>query len=133
MTFTFAQPFDNIARVRINIGDVDSTRAIFSDEVINAAITEAGTWQSAVIMLIQSIIAQLSSQPTMRADWLQVDYQTALDSWQKLLPIKARQLGVASGQITATAQYIWRPDSDQTAEPTYPDDGPGGQLPNLIG
>lgn len=140
MTFTFdlTNGFTPLTHCRFHIGDVDSTRAIFQDEVINAVITDAGSWQKAVILCIQSIIAMLSSNPDFHADWLTVSYDKAIASWTSLLSLKSRELGVPSGQITATALYIWRPDSDQLAEPTYPASGPAGGianagLPNIVG
>jgi hypothetical protein len=135
MTFTYdlTNGFTNLTRVRFNVGDVDASRAIWQDEVINAVITDAGSWQKAVILLIQSVIAMLSSNPDFHADWLTVSYDKAIASWTALLNLKSRELGVPSGQIVATALYIYRPDSFQTTEPTYPLDGPGGDLPNMVG
>lgn len=135
MTFTYdlTNGFTPLSHVRFNIGDVDANRAIFQDEVINAVIADAGTWQKAVILCIQSVIAMLSSNPDFHADWLSVSYKQAVDSWTKLLTLKSRELGVPMGQITATPLYIWRPDSFQTEEPTYPEPGAGGSLPNLTG
>lgn len=120
MTFSFVTPFNDISRVRFNIGDVNGDRAIFSDEIITAVIIEVGTWQAAVIACIQDIIAQLTAQPNFRADWLSVDYTTALANYQALLNLKARQLNVPNGQITATSSYLWRPDSNQQSSPAYP-------------
>lgn len=135
MTFTYdlTNGFTNLTRVRFNVGDVDASRAIWQDEVINAVITDAGSWQKAVILLIQSVIAMLSSNPDFHADWLTVSYDKAIASWTALLNLKSRELGVPSGQIVATAVYIYRPDSFQTSEPIYPLDGPGGDLPNMVG
>lgn len=126
MTFTFATPFNNISLVRFNIGDVNSDRAIFTDEVIQAAIDYYGTWQIATVNLIQNIIMQLSSNPDFKADWLQSDYKTSLQYYTDMITRVARQLGVPYGQIQASAGFIWRPDSRQTAPPVYPQDGPGG-------
>ena len=109
---------------RFHTGDTDCTRQIFSDEEITAIIANAGTWQKGVILGIQSLIARMSTNPDFHADWLTVDYKEAIASFTKLLTLKARELGVPSGQIIGAALYIWRPDSFQTEEPTYPDDGP---------
>lgn len=120
MSFSFSTPFNDISRVRFYIGDVSADRAIFQDEVIVAVIAQTGTWQTAVIACIQNIISQLSSQSDFKADWLSVDYKTALQYWQNQLNLLARQLGVPNGRIVATATYLWRPDSNQQGEPTYP-------------
>lgn len=129
MTFSFNPGTDgwtNLNHVRWEIGDVNSDRVIFTDEIINAVISDQGSWQTAVISCIMTIIMQLNSNPTFKADWLQVDYKTALDGYEKMLTIKARELGVPVGQITATALYIWRPDSMETSQIVYPQDGPAG-------
>lgn len=119
-TFDLTGGFTPLTHVRFEIGDVNSDRQILQDETINAVIADTGSWQTAVIACIENIIMQLTSQPDFRADWLQVDYRTALEYYQKMLPLKARQLGVPMGQVRANARYIWRPDSNQTSEPTYP-------------
>lgn len=135
ITFTYdlTSGFTPLTHVRFNIGDVQADRAIFQDEVINAVVADAGSWQKAVILCIQSVIAMLSSNPDFKADWLSVSYKEAIASWTALLNLKSRELGVPSGQITARTAYIYRPDSFQTTEPTYPLDGPGGDLPNMVG
>jgi hypothetical protein len=119
-SFDISSGFDNVSHVRYNIGDTDCTRAWFTNEEITAIVADQGSWQAAVISCLLNIVARLSGEPDFRADWLQVDYKTALDSYRKLLTIKARELGVPYGQIVATPVYIYRPDSDQTASPTYP-------------
>lgn len=133
MTFTFDPATDgwtDLNHVRWEIGDINADRIIFSDEIIDAVVSDQGTWQTAVISCLLTIIMQISSNPDMTADWLHVSYKTALDSYQRMLTIKARELGVPVGQITATALYIWRPDSDQTSAVVYPADGPAGGLVN---
>lgn len=129
MTWTFDPATDgwtNVNLVRWNIGDINSDRQIFQNEVIDAVVSNVGSWQAAVIGCIENIIMQLSSNPTFKADWLQVDYKTALESYKNMLTLKARDLGVPVGQITSTALYIWRPDSMETSQIVYPQDGPAG-------
>ncbi len=115
--------FSDSDLVRFHTGDVDCSRAIFSNEEITAIIDTAGSWQVAVILGIQSIIARMSTNPDFKADWLSTDYKTAIASFTNLLTLKARELGVPMSTITANARYIWRPDSFQTSEPTYPEQG----------
>ena len=129
MTFSFNPGTDgwtDLNHVRWEIGDINSDRVIFSDEIIDAVISDQGSWQTAVIACILTIIMQLNSNPDFKADWLQVSYKTALDGYNKMLLIKARELGVPVGQITSEALYIWRPDSMETSQIVYPQDGPAG-------
>ncbi len=129
MTFSFdpgTAGWTDLNHVRWEIGDINSDRVIFSDEIINAVVSDQGSWQTAVIACIMTIIMQLNSNPDFKADWLQVSYKTALDGYNKMLLIKARELDVSVGQIKSTALYIWRPDSMETSQIVYPQDGPAG-------
>lgn len=120
MTFSYSPFTANKDRVRFHIGDTDSTQAWFTDEELTAIITEAGSWQAAVIACLKNMIARLASEPTMRADWLQVDYATALKNLNDLLKNKASELGVTAGRsVTGAVVQTYRPDSDQTAEIDY--------------
>lgn len=123
-TYLSGLTFTNSDLVRFHTGDTDCSRQIFSDEEISAIIANAGSWQKAVILAIQSIIARMSTNPDFHADWLTVDYKEGIASFTKLLTLKARELGVPLAPITASSLYIWRPDSFQTQEPSYPQDGP---------
>src|SRR5437762_1987965 len=109
MTFTYIQPFNDIARVRFHLGDTDSTAARFTDEEISAIITEQGNWQTAVIACLENLIARLSGTPDFRADWLQVSIGSALAGYESLLKTKRREFGIS--RITAEAVHIYRPDS----------------------
>lgn len=114
MAFTYtpsATPSD-ITRVRYHIGDTAEATAIFSDEEITMVIAEAGSWQGAVLSCIRSIIARISAEPNFTADWLRVDYATALAGYQKLIALKAAELGVSgtSNPITATTVRVTRAD-----------------------
>jgi len=135
MAWTFDPATDgwtDVNRVRWNIGDVNSDRQIFQDELIQAVVTDVGTWQIATIVCIEDIIMQITSNPDLTADWLHVSYKTALDSYQRMLTLKARDLSVPVGQITSTALYIYRPDSFETAPIVYPGDGPAGGINNNL-
>jgi hypothetical protein len=65
---------------------------------------------------IQLLMAQLTD-PDFQADWLRVDASTAYKSLESLLATKRQQFGVAAA--VATTGFAWRPDSGQTAAPTF--------------
>lgn len=116
MTFTYA-PFDNDSdRVRFHIADTVEASAIFSDEEINALISEEGGWQAAVIACLESLIAQ-TAQPGFTADWLKVDNAAANAAYRALLREKQRRFGHA--RITASAVHTYRADSNQLETPDY--------------
>lgn len=110
MSFTFATPFNDIARVRFYTNDTDESTARFSDELITAVITEAGSWQQAAIMFLDKIILELS-EPGFSADWLKVDNATARKAYQETRDRLVKQLG--SNVITGTASPVYRADSHQ--------------------
>lgn len=118
MTFTYTlSPATDLTRVRFHIGDTDSSAAKFSDEEINFVISEAGTWQKAVIQLIQTLIAKLGHTPDATMDWLKIEPSKALAAYEKLLNEKRRELGIVS--LTSTAVHVYRADSDQTESPDW--------------
>lgn len=85
MTFTFntTTPTDR-DRVRLAIGDIDSTAPKLTDEVIAMLISEEATWQKAAIAAVKTLIAQLLI-PDFTADWLKVDASTAVKGYERLL------------------------------------------------
>ncbi|MDX2078561.1 MAG: hypothetical protein SFZ02_19170 [bacterium] len=119
MTFSYtpsASP-DDITRVRYHIGDTVEATAIFDDETITMIIAEEGSWQLAVIDAIKSIIAKIAGEPNFTADWLRVDYATALAGYQKLLALKAAQFGVSastSASLGSSSVRVTRSDWDDT-------------------
>ncbi len=118
MTFTFDESLStDLAKVRHHIGDIDSTRAWFTDAHINGVISLEGSWKKAVIACIQSMIARSALEPDMSADWLTLHPDTSTKALERLLTIKARELDVSL--FTATAVHTYRPDSDQTEEVDY--------------
>lgn len=116
MTFTYnvASPTD-VTRVRFHTGDTVEDSAKWSDEEITFVITESGSWQRAVIQLLQGLVAEMARTPNFRADWLSVDAAQALPALKELLAQKRRELDVAS--ITATSQAVYRSDSLATEPP----------------
>ncbi len=116
-TYDLSTP-DNNTRVRYHVGDVDSTVAMFQDDEIAFVLSEEGTWQLAVVSLIKSIIARLSHEPDMTADWLTISWRRSADNWQKLLSVKMSEFGINS-RSAATVTHVYRPDSLATEAPDY--------------
>lgn len=119
MTFSFdlVTPTD-VTRVRRHISDTDETTAIFSDEEIQFNLDEEGTVNKAVIALIKQIIAKLSNEPDMKADWLQIDWRRSSDAWFKLLEDKKQEFGLG-WHVVSGGQHSYRPDSLQKEAPDY--------------
>lgn len=122
MTFTYTLPFNDISRVRFNTGQTVSGETFMSDEEINAVITEAGGWQGAVIASLKFIIMRLS-QPNFKADWLQVDNETARKGYEAMLADKINELGISS--VSAEAVHVYRADSGLIEEPDFSAGRPG--------
>lgn len=119
MTFSFdlVTPTD-VTRVRRHISDTDETTVIFSDEEIQFNLDEEGTVNKAVIALIKQIIAKLSNEPDMQADWLRVDWRRSSDAWFKLLEDKKQEFGLG-WHVVSGGQHSYRPDSLQKEAPDY--------------
>lgn len=119
MTFTFdAALSTDRDRIRLEIGDTDSNGYFLQDETIAALLTREGTVGGAIVQCLYAILALLA-QPNFKADWLQVDNDTAYKSMTALLSAKLRQYGVAAGTYTASVTHTYRKDSNQTEEPDY--------------
>lgn len=119
MTFTYnlAVP-DDITRVRRHISDTDAATAIYSDEEITFFLAEEGTVAKTVIACIKQVIAKLSMEPNMKADWLQVDWATAMAGWKSLLAEKKSEFGLGF-QVSSGGQHSYRPDTLQKEAPDY--------------
>lgn len=130
MTFTYtpATPTD-ITRVRFHLADTVEATAIFSDEEINFAIAEAGTWQGAVIACIRSIMASLAGEPDMTADWLKIDWRRSADNWRVLLNEKAQQFGIGKARASSGGHHAYRPDGLMKEEPDWENDFVENDLP----
>lgn len=119
-TYTVTAPYTDLARVRFETRDnKGSTTAMFSDEEIAFQISEKGSWQAAVISLLEAKISEIGDQPDYTAQWLSVKYATTLAALESLLNRKRQEYGIAG--IRATTGFAWRPDSAQTEAPTFPD------------
>lgn len=119
MTFSYTpSAVNNVTRVRYHLRDTDESAAMFTDEEIEMVISEEGSYQAAVISLIQSTIAQISREPDMSADWLKIDWRRSVASWQALLSEKKKAFNLG-WSISATSHHIYRADSLQKSEPDY--------------
>lgn len=119
MPFTYVPSAPNdITRVRYHIGDTDETCAIFDDDEIQMALNEEGSMQKAVIASIQSVLARLSHEPDLQADWLRVDWRRSADHWRALLADKKQAFGLTA-RVTTSVVTPYRIDSKQTDPPDY--------------
>lgn len=115
MTFTYAPAApDDITRVRFHTGQTLEAESFLTDEDISFQISEAGSWQKAVITCLQYIITKLS-QPNFKADWLSVDNASARAGYENMLAEKRREFGIPA--VTGRAQAVYRGDSLQTDVP----------------
>lgn len=122
MTFTFTDDLTiPVNFVRFYSSDTVQAEAFLSDELITSLITDAGSKQKAVIAAIEYKIARLS-QPNFKADWLQVDNKSAVDSLLKMLAARRAQFGVPA--VTASVMHVYRADSAATEEPDFTDGRP---------
>lgn len=121
MTFTYdlGTPDDN-TRVRFHLGDTVEASAMFSDEEIAFVIDEEGTYQLAVISLIQGAMARLAQEPDMTADWLRIDWRRSAENWKRLLDEKRRKFGYGL-TLTVSTAHPWRPDLGMCESPEYDD------------
>lgn len=111
-TFDLSAGFTDLARVRWEIGDTDEGAPIYQDEVLNALITEKGTWQEAVIGALENIIATLLGTPNFTADWLKVDASTAVDRYMRLVDSKRTEYGLNAVSVTAATVRPTRADRE---------------------
>lgn len=105
----------DLNRVRFHTGDTNVSAARWTDEEITYAVSAAGSWQGAVILLLTSLQAKLASTPDYQADWLTESPSKAAASLDRLIKAKRRELGVSD--VSATATHQWRPDTAQTEAP----------------
>lgn len=118
MTFTYdltAQ--SDLTDIRMHLGDTVEDAAMFSDEEINYVLAIQGTVNLTVIALLKQIIAKLSAQPDLKADWLTVSLGRSVQGFQKLLALKQAEFGIAARTGSSVATY--RSDSLQTEPPDW--------------
>lgn len=122
MTFTYdtGNPTD-ITRVRYHLADTKEAEAIWTDEDITYAISlQDGSWQRAVISLIEQQLATIARTPDFRADWLSVTNSSMVSAWRSLLADKRREFGLPA--IVASVTHTYRADSREYQEPDYTED-----------
>lgn len=124
MTFTYTEDLTNSRDfVRFHCGDTDSASSFLSDALIASLIATSGSNEQAVLSGLRYIITKLST-PNFKADWLQVDNASAVNSYLKMLAEKKTEFGV--GGLTISVTNTYRSDSAQTEESDYTDGRPGG-------
>jgi hypothetical protein len=119
MSFSYdlVTPTD-VTRVRRHISDTEEATAIYSDEEISFILSEEGTVAKTVIACIKQVIAKLAAEPNMKADWLQIDWASAIAAWKGLLAEKKQEFGLG-WQSSSGGQHSYRPDTLQKVEPDY--------------
>lgn len=117
MTFTYLGTLaTDLDKVRFHTGDTDSAGYFLPDETITALLVSEGSVGKAVIACLEFKHSKLC-QPNFKADWLQVDNDTARKGVEDLIRRKRAYFGLA--QYTATVTHVYRADSDQDEEPDY--------------
>lgn len=114
MSFSYdvSNPNDT-TRVRYHLQDTDADTAIFSDEEIAFVLSEEGSVGRAVVSLITAIMAKLSHEPDMQADWLRVSWRSNVATWARLLADKRREFGIGSGAVlTVAGRQVYRGDGE---------------------
>ena len=120
MAFTFLTDLStDLALTRFHIGDTSEDGAYLADETINALLNSEGSVGGAVVASIRYIITQLSS-PDFKQDWLSVSNKEARAGFEKLLKVKAQELGISLSGVTASATISlpYRADSKQYSSVT---------------
>lgn len=118
MTFTYTEDL-SVDRdyVRFYTGDVVSDESFLSDEIITSLLATYTDTNEAVLAAFDFIIRRLS-QPNFTADWLRVDFATAVASYRQQREQFAQDVG--AGVIgTSSTVFSYRADSKTTEEPDY--------------
>ena len=75
-----------LAVVRYRLGDTVEKKAIFQDEEIQYQLAASDNAIGAALAeLISGILARISRQPDMTADWLTISLRRSSDHWRLLL------------------------------------------------
>jgi hypothetical protein len=100
MTFTFDNTLStDLAKVRFEIGDVNSEGHYLEDETINYFLTNFSVGQ-AVVSSIDHIITQLSI-PDFKLDWMSVTNGQARAAFENLLKQKCQKYGIGATAIAS--------------------------------
>lgn len=120
-TFTYANDLStDLALVRFHIGDTNENGAYLFDETITALIASEASVGGAVIACIKFIITQLST-PNFKLDWMTVENEEAIKSFERILVNKGQEFGISISNLTASASISLpsRADSDQDGDNVY--------------
>lgn len=111
MSFTFDTTLaTDLAKVRFEIGDVNSEGHYLEDETINYFLTNYSVGQ-AVVSCIDHIITQLSI-PDFKLDWMSVTNGQARAAFENLLKLKSQKYGIGATAIaTCKIVHAHRADS----------------------
>lgn len=105
MTFTYdLTAATDTTRVRFHLDDTVEAQALFSDEEIAFAIVEGGTWQRAVLLLIDRILHRLARESGVELDWLKISRGEGIKFYQQLRTDKRREFGLSSGRTVSVVQ-----------------------------
>lgn len=102
MTYSYdlTPPYTDNDRVRFETRDnKGETLAMFTDEEITFSVSEKGSWQAAVVSLLEAKIGEIADNPDFTADWLSVKYATSLKALEDLLKRKLDQYGLAGAAL----------------------------------
>lgn len=120
MTFTYtpgASPSDTTL-VRYYTRDTVSSAAMWTDEEIAMVLAQKGSVGAAAQSLLENKITEISNNPNMKADWLQVDWATALAALKIALANVKNEFGLG-WQVDSGGQHSYRPDTLQKEAPDY--------------
>ena len=129
--FTFDNTLStDLAKVRFEIGDVNSEGHYLEDETITYFLTTS--IGQAVVSCIEHIITQLSI-PDFKLDWMSVSNAQARSAFENMLKLKQQKYGISSGAVmTCTIKHAHRADSYEYSEELNDDglhyDDPSGGL-----
>jgi hypothetical protein len=119
MTFTYDTSLgSDLAKMRFEVGDTESSGYYLSDEEINATLAAEGSFGVAVIACIEFILRKLSQQD-FSVNWLRVEHSAARVAWERQLARARRKYGVSA--LASGVVHTYRADSLQTEAPDYAD------------
>ena len=122
MTFTYSDDLmTDINFVRFHTGDTVEAESFLSDGIITSLVATEGTKEKAVIAGLEHIILRLSD-PNFKADWLQIDNESARKGKEIALAAKKTKFGLNT--LVGGVVNTYRADSGQTEEPDYSEGRP---------
>ena len=115
MAFTYDTSTE-VGRARFYMRDT-SQPEMYTDEEIEFGIDEAGSVNTAVILLLELKLLDLAN-PDYRADWLgESQHAAAAKTLRGVLDDLRDRFGLPG--VTATVTHVYRADSKQTEAPDY--------------